>query len=156
MTDALREARGEVFSGDNCATFVQREVSPKIARKSAHLARICHASSTSKNELRRSATSQQKRECVLASCDGTESAAARRTELRRRIMALVGRRREVYSVEVAAALGLRLSRVSTHLRALEQEGALVSRFEPPGERGCTSGLGRRYFRLATKVGGRNG
>lgn len=47
-----------------------------------------------------------------------------------------------YSVEVAAALGMRFSSAATLLRTLERDGLLTSEFRPA----VRSGLGRRYYK----------
>lgn len=47
----------------------------------------------------------------------------------------------VYSLEVAARFGLRVSAAYRHLKTLEGEGLLTSEFRPA----VGQGIGRRYF-----------
>lgn len=70
---------------------------------------------------------------------------AERARTRRRVLDhLRAIDRAEYSVEVAAALGVRFSAAASHLRTLERDGLLVSEFRPA----VRSGLGRRYYRVA--------
>jgi len=163
---ARRHATGQLLPGAS-SSVESHKILPSGKRAKSHnnLSSV-HSLHTAPGDLRRSVTAEgpsKKRVTVLAARDGAESAtdavermARQRQELRRRIVAMIARAGEAYVVEVAAAVGERWTRVSGQLRQLEKAGVLVSRFESVGERGCTSGLGRRYFRLASKDGGGNG
>jgi hypothetical protein len=74
--------------------------------------------------------------------------AERQADYRRRALELfVDSKVELYSVEVARALGCRVSYAANILRQLERDLALVSRWDKAKH----SGLGRRYFRLHVRT-----